>query len=89
MNKTKGTTKSQSGEAMHDGRSDAAVEEAAAMDAEGNMRAAKDKAETEANARSQSEKFVHAAREMGLDEREEAFDAALTKVARHKPSKIS
>ena len=34
----------------------------------------------------QSERFVAKARELGLDEREEAFDAALAKVARHKPT---
>ena len=33
---------------------------------------------------SQSERFISSAQEMGLDEREEVFDAALTKVARHK-----
>ena len=33
---------------------------------------------------SQSDRFIAKARELGLDEREEAFDAALTKVARHK-----
>lgn len=32
----------------------------------------------------QSERFIAKARELGLDEREETFDAALTKVARHK-----
>ena len=32
----------------------------------------------------QSERFIAKARELGLDEREETFDAALAKVARHK-----
>ena len=31
----------------------------------------------------QSERFIAKARELGLDEREEVFDAALTSVARH------
>ena len=35
----------------------------------------------------QSERFIAKARELGLDEREETFDAALTKVARRKPAK--
>ena len=34
--------------------------------------------------RSQSERFIAKARELGLDEREETFDVALTKVARRK-----
>ena len=33
----------------------------------------------------QSEKFKEAARELGCDDSEEAFDEALKKVARHKP----
>ena len=33
----------------------------------------------------QSERFIAKARELGLDERIDTFDAALTKVARHKP----
>ena len=35
---------------------------------------------------SQSERFIETARAVGLDEREEAFDAALKTVARHKPA---
>ena len=38
---------------------------------------------------SQSERFIAKARKLGLDEREEAFDAALTKVARHRSSKVT
>ncbi len=34
----------------------------------------------------QSDRFIAKARELGLDEREETFDAALKKVARHKAS---
>ena len=37
---------------------------------------------------SQSERFIAKARELGLNEREETFDAALTKVARHKPLEL-
>ncbi len=43
----------------------------------------------DAAAKIQSERFIAKARELGLDEREETFDAALTKVARHKPSEAS
>ena len=41
------------------------------------------------NAQSQSERFIAKARELGLDEREETFDAALAKVARHDPLHLS
>jgi hypothetical protein len=34
---------------------------------------------------SQTEKFIEAARALECDESEERFDAALAKVARHKP----
>lgn len=37
-------------------------------------------------AKSQTEAFRNAARELGCDESEERFDAALKKVAAHKPS---
>ena len=37
---------------------------------------------------SQSERFIAKARELGLDEREEAFDAALAKVAKHRSDKL-
>ena len=56
------------------------------MDAEA---VAKHDADRREIAESQSEKFKRTARELGLDEREETFDAALTKVARHKPSEAS
>ena len=42
-------------------------------------------ASRQADPRTQSERFIAKARELGLDEREETFDAALTKVARRKP----
>lgn len=56
-------------------------EESASMDAEGLKIAADGKAQAELH-RTQSEKFIDMARELGLDEREEAFDAALSKVSR-------
>ena len=40
-------------------------------------------ADEQAERQSQSDRFIAKARELGLDEREETFDAALTKVARH------
>jgi len=39
--------------------------------------------------KTQSSKFQEAARELGCDESEAHFDAALKKVARHKPQKDS
>lgn len=56
-------------------------EETAATDTEGSKRVADDR---ELH-RSQSDRFIAKARELGLDEREEAFDTALKKMARHKP----
>lgn len=57
-------------------------EEAAAMDAEGKKIAAAHHAAPQ----SQSERFVVKARKLGLDERNEIFDAALGNVTRHKSS---
>jgi hypothetical protein len=37
----------------------------------------------------QSDQFIEAARKLGCNEDEEAFNAALRKVARHKPSDAS
>ena len=37
----------------------------------------------------QSERFIKAARELGCDESEEAFDAALRKVAKHRPKPLN
>ena len=44
---------------------------------------------SDCSALSQSERFIAKARELGLDEREEVFDAALKKVARHKQAEAS
>ena len=46
-----------------------------------------DATESQAEPGSQSERFIAKARELGLDEREETFDAALTKVAKAKVAK--
>lgn len=40
---------------------------------------------TDGKANMQSGRFKEAARELGCDDSEEAFDEALKKVARHKP----
>ena len=46
-----------------------------------------DLGESQAEKVAQSQRFVEAARELGCDESEEAFDAALKAVAKHKPKR--
>ena len=60
-----------------------AREEAAAMVAEGNKRAADGKAASEAS-RTQAEKFEDAARELGCEEDEDRFNGVLRKLAKPK-----
>jgi hypothetical protein len=50
--------------------------------------ATKTQAEDPKKKKQQSEAFRKAARELGCDESETAFDGALKKIARHKPTPV-